>query len=135
MPRARCASSPAPTRSPWAANFDNLQKVPESNSGARITRLSAKRMQEAAAAVSFAVGLDFRVMMEPVRLRLRLPRPARRIPLVGCAVVLLAIVRVSVGQAEQNPAVPRASAAHGISPHFFGVNIENSYSNPVPSWS
>jgi len=41
-----------------AANFDNLQTVPKSNIGDRITRLTARRMQEAAAAVSFALGFD-----------------------------------------------------------------------------
>jgi mRNA interferase MazF len=41
-----------------AANFDNLQTVPKSNIGDRITRLTARRMEEAAEAVSFALGLD-----------------------------------------------------------------------------
>ncbi len=41
-----------------AANFDNLQTVPKSNIGDRITRLSARRMREAAEAISFALGLD-----------------------------------------------------------------------------
>jgi mRNA interferase MazF len=41
-----------------AANFDNLQTVPRGNIGNRITRLTAKRMKEAAAAVSFALGFD-----------------------------------------------------------------------------
>ena len=41
-----------------AANFDNLQTVPKSNIGDRITRLSARRMSEAAEAISFALGLD-----------------------------------------------------------------------------
>ena len=41
-----------------AANFDNLQTVPKSNLGGRITRLTSRRMKEAAAAVSFALGLD-----------------------------------------------------------------------------
>jgi mRNA interferase MazF len=41
-----------------AANFDNVQTVPKINIGARIARLTAKRMQEAAAAVSFALALD-----------------------------------------------------------------------------
>ncbi len=41
-----------------AANFDNLQTVPKSNLGDRITRLSARRMREAAEAISFALGLD-----------------------------------------------------------------------------
>jgi mRNA interferase MazF len=41
-----------------AANFDNLQTVPKSNIGSRITRLTSRRMKEAAAAVSFALGLD-----------------------------------------------------------------------------
>jgi mRNA interferase MazF len=43
---------------PCAANFDNLQTVPKSNVGNRITRLTSRRMKEAAAAVSFALGLD-----------------------------------------------------------------------------
>ena len=41
-----------------AANFDNLQTVPKGNIGDRITRLTAKRMKEATAAVSFALGFD-----------------------------------------------------------------------------
>ena len=41
-----------------AANFDNMQTVPKSNIGDRITRLTSRRMKEAAAAVSFALGLD-----------------------------------------------------------------------------
>ncbi|HEV2464078.1 MAG TPA: type II toxin-antitoxin system PemK/MazF family toxin [Acidobacteriaceae bacterium] len=41
-----------------AANFDNLQTVPKSQMGDRITRLSRRRMQDAAAAVSFALALD-----------------------------------------------------------------------------
>ena len=36
----------------------------------------------------------------------------------------------------QSSAVPRRTASpHTIAPHFFGVNIENSYSNPVPAWT
>jgi mRNA interferase MazF len=41
-----------------AANFDNLQTVPKSNIGARIARLTGRKMKEAAAAVSFALGFD-----------------------------------------------------------------------------
>jgi len=41
-----------------AANFDNLQTVPKSNIGDRIARLTARRMKEAGAAVSFALGFD-----------------------------------------------------------------------------
>ena len=41
-----------------AANFDNLQTVPRNNIGERIARLTARRMKEAAAAVSFALGFD-----------------------------------------------------------------------------
>ena len=41
-----------------AANFDTLQTVPKSNIGDRIARLSAQRMKEAGAAVSFALGFD-----------------------------------------------------------------------------
>ncbi|MGQ0835634.1 MAG: type II toxin-antitoxin system PemK/MazF family toxin [Gammaproteobacteria bacterium] len=41
-----------------AANFDNLQTVPKSNLGARISHLSARKMREAAVAVAFALGLD-----------------------------------------------------------------------------
>ncbi len=41
-----------------AANFDNLQTVPKGQIGDRITRLSRRRMQEAAAAVSFALALN-----------------------------------------------------------------------------
>lgn len=41
-----------------AANFDNLQTVPKSQIGGRITRLSRRKMQQAAAAISFAFALD-----------------------------------------------------------------------------
>jgi mRNA interferase MazF len=41
-----------------AANFDNLQTVPKTQIGDRITRLSRRRMIEAAAAGSFALALD-----------------------------------------------------------------------------
>jgi mRNA interferase MazF len=41
-----------------AANFDNLQTVPQANVGDRIARLTARRMREAAQAVSFALGFD-----------------------------------------------------------------------------
>jgi mRNA interferase MazF len=41
-----------------AANFDNLQTVPKSNIGGRISRLTARKMKEAGTAVSFALGCD-----------------------------------------------------------------------------
>jgi mRNA interferase MazF len=41
-----------------AANFDSLQTVPKANFGDRIARLTARRMKEAAQAVSFALGFD-----------------------------------------------------------------------------
>ena len=41
-----------------AANFDNLQTVPKTNIGDRITRLTTRKMSEAGAAVSFALGFD-----------------------------------------------------------------------------
>ena len=41
-----------------AANFDNLQTVPKSNIGDRIARLTARKMKEARAAGSFALGFD-----------------------------------------------------------------------------
>lgn len=41
-----------------AANFDNLQTVPKSSIGDCIARLTARRMREAAAAASFALGVD-----------------------------------------------------------------------------
>ena len=41
-----------------AANFDNLQTIPKSQIGDRITRLSLRKMQEAATAVSFALALN-----------------------------------------------------------------------------
>jgi mRNA interferase MazF len=41
-----------------AANFDNLQTVPKSNIGARIARLTSRKMKEAVAAISFAFALD-----------------------------------------------------------------------------
>jgi mRNA interferase MazF len=41
-----------------AANFDNIQTVPKSNVGELVARLTARRMREAAAALSFALGFD-----------------------------------------------------------------------------
>ena len=41
-----------------AANFDNLQTVPKNSIGTRITRLTKRRMREAAAGVRFALALD-----------------------------------------------------------------------------
>jgi mRNA interferase MazF len=41
-----------------AASFDNLQTVSKSNIGDRIARLTARKMKEAGAAVSFALGLN-----------------------------------------------------------------------------
>jgi mRNA interferase MazF len=41
-----------------AANFDNLQTVPKSGIGERIARLPGRKMQEAAAALSFALGFE-----------------------------------------------------------------------------
>jgi len=41
-----------------AANLDNLQTIPKAQIGDRITRLSRRRMKEAAAAVSFAFALN-----------------------------------------------------------------------------
>jgi len=41
-----------------AANLDNLQTVPKSNIGARIARLTSRKMKEAAAAIVFALALD-----------------------------------------------------------------------------
>jgi mRNA interferase MazF len=40
-----------------AVNFDNLQTVPKSNIGARLARLTSRKMKEAAAAISFALAL------------------------------------------------------------------------------
>jgi mRNA-degrading endonuclease toxin of MazEF toxin-antitoxin module len=41
-----------------AANFDNLQTIPKSNIGDRISHLTPRKMKEAALAVSFALGFD-----------------------------------------------------------------------------
>ena len=41
-----------------AVNFDNLQTVPKSNIGDCIARLTARKMKEAGAAVSFALDSD-----------------------------------------------------------------------------
>jgi mRNA interferase MazF len=41
-----------------AANFDNLQTVPKTNIGDRITRLTSRRMKEAASAIAFSLGFD-----------------------------------------------------------------------------
>lgn len=43
---------------PCAANFDNLQTVPQGNIGALITALKPARMAEAANALRFALGID-----------------------------------------------------------------------------
>jgi mRNA interferase MazF len=40
------------------ANFDNIQTVPKSNIGDCIARLTTRKMKEAGAAVSFALGFD-----------------------------------------------------------------------------
>ena len=40
-----------------AANLDNLQTVPKSNIGARIARLTSRKMKEAAEAIVFALAL------------------------------------------------------------------------------
>jgi mRNA interferase MazF len=42
----------------WVANCDNLQTVPKSNIGDRISHLTTRKMKEAATAVSFALGFD-----------------------------------------------------------------------------
>ena len=56
---------------------------------------------------------------------------------VGCAFSFACAQQPALAaQAKQSSAVPRmTSSAHAISPYFFGVNIENSYFNPVPSWT
>jgi mRNA interferase MazF len=41
-----------------AANFDNLQTVPKNSIGDRIARLTPRKMKEAGAATSFALGFD-----------------------------------------------------------------------------
>jgi mRNA-degrading endonuclease toxin of MazEF toxin-antitoxin module len=41
-----------------AANFDNVQTVPKSHIGDLVARLTARRLREAALAVSFALGFD-----------------------------------------------------------------------------
>jgi mRNA interferase MazF len=41
------------------ANFDNVQTVPKRNIGDRIAQLPRGKMQEAAAALSFALGFDY----------------------------------------------------------------------------
>jgi mRNA interferase MazF len=41
-----------------AASFDNIQTVPKRNIGDRIARLPGRKMKEAAAALSFALGFD-----------------------------------------------------------------------------
>jgi mRNA interferase MazF len=43
-----------------AVNCDNLQTVPKARLGARITHLSQRRLEEAAAAIEFALGLESR---------------------------------------------------------------------------
>jgi mRNA interferase MazF len=42
-----------------AANFDNIQTVPKSNIGDRIAQVPGRKMKEAAAALSFALGFDY----------------------------------------------------------------------------
>lgn len=41
-----------------AANFDNIQTVPKSNIGDCIARLTTRKMKEAGAAASFALGFE-----------------------------------------------------------------------------
>jgi len=41
-----------------AARFNNLQTVPKSSIGNRLTRLTGSRMREGAAALEFALGFD-----------------------------------------------------------------------------
>jgi hypothetical protein len=41
-----------------AANFDNLQTVPKGNVGDRISHLTTRKLNEAAKAISFALGFD-----------------------------------------------------------------------------
>lgn len=41
-----------------AANFDNIQTIAKEKLGERVTRLSAGKLQEVAAAAAFALGLD-----------------------------------------------------------------------------
>jgi mRNA interferase MazF len=41
-----------------AANFDNIQTVPKSNIGDCIARLTMRKMKEAGAAASFALGFE-----------------------------------------------------------------------------
>ncbi|MGC1457172.1 MAG: type II toxin-antitoxin system PemK/MazF family toxin [Steroidobacteraceae bacterium] len=41
------------------ANFDNIQTVPKGNIGDRIAHLPRRKMREAAAALSFALGFDY----------------------------------------------------------------------------
>ena len=41
------------------ANFDNIQTVPKGNIGDRIAQLPRRKMKEAAAALSFALGFDY----------------------------------------------------------------------------
>jgi mRNA interferase MazF len=41
-----------------AANFDNLQTVPKSNIGDRISHLTTRKKKETAPAIAFALGLD-----------------------------------------------------------------------------
>jgi mRNA interferase MazF len=41
-----------------AVNFDNLQTVPKNNIGDCIARLTARKMKEAGAAISFALGFE-----------------------------------------------------------------------------
>jgi mRNA interferase MazF len=43
-----------------AINCDNLQTVPKARLGARITHLSGRKLDDAAAAIAFALGLEAR---------------------------------------------------------------------------
>lgn len=63
------------------------------------------------------------------------PAPAATGFVHTAAACALAFLTPFTASAAQSPAEPRTSASHGVSSHFFGVNIENSYSNPVPSWT
>jgi hypothetical protein len=60
----------------------------------------------------------------------------RRIPPIRAMLMGYAICCACMASIAQSSAVPKRTASpHEIAPHFFGVNIENSYSNPVPAWT
>jgi len=60
----------------------------------------------------------------------------RRFTFLRAILMGYALCLACTASIAQSSAVPKRTASpHEIAPHFFGVNIENSYSNPVAAWA